>query len=93
MATLLAACFTLVGILLAARSNVGKSLPLTAAIEIAGLGSIETGVAVYLGVETMETFWGHSEHPCQWKQRRENSEISGQEKTHIVKVKLFQPYN
>lgn len=63
VATLLAACFTLVGVLLAAGSNVGKPLPLAAAVEVAGFGSIETGVAVSLGVETMETFWGHCEHP------------------------------
>lgn len=63
VAALLAAGFTLVGVLLAAGSNVGGALPLAAAIEVAGFGRIKTGVAVFLSIKTVETFWGHCEHP------------------------------
>lgn len=63
MAALLAARFALVGVLLVAGSDVGGALPLAAAVEVAGFGRIKTEVAVSLGVETLETFWGHGEHP------------------------------
>lgn len=63
VAALLAAGFTLVGVLLAAGSDVGGALPLAAAVEVAGFGRIKTGVAVSLCVETVETFWGHCMHP------------------------------
>lgn len=72
VAPLLAACFTLVGVL-AAGSDVGGALPLAAAIEVAGFGRIKTGVAVSFWVETVETFWGHCEHPWQWIQRRDTT--------------------
>lgn len=60
VAAFLAAGFTLGGVLLAAGSDVGGALPLAAAVEVAGFGCIKAGVAVFLGVETVETFWGHS---------------------------------
>lgn len=63
MAAFLAAGFTLVGVLLAAGSNVGGAVPLAGAVEVAGFGRIKTGVAGSLGVGTVETFWGHCEHP------------------------------
>lgn len=63
VAALLAAGFTLIGVLLAAGSDVGRALSLAAAVEVAGFGRVETGVAVSLSVETVETFWGHCEHP------------------------------
>ena len=63
VAALLAARFTLVGVLFAAGSDVGGALPLAAAVEVAGFGRVQTGVAVSLGVGTVETFWGHSVDP------------------------------
>lgn len=62
MAALLAARFTLVGVLLAAGSNVGGALPLAATVEVAGFGRVKTGVAVSLCIKTVETFWGRCEH-------------------------------
>lgn len=62
VATLLAACFTLVGVLLATGSDVGGALPLAAAIEVAGFGRIKTGVAIFFGIDAMETLWGRGEH-------------------------------
>lgn len=63
VAALLAAGFALVGVLPAAGGDVGGALPLAAAVEVAGFGRVEAGVAVSLGVEALETFRGHCEHP------------------------------
>lgn len=63
VAALLAACITLVGVLLAAGSNVGRALPLAAAIEVASFGRIKAGVAVFLWVWTVESFRSQCEHP------------------------------
>lgn len=63
VAALLAAGFTLVGVLLAAGSDVGGALPLAASVEVAGFGRIKTGIAVPLRVEAVETFWGNCVHP------------------------------
>lgn len=63
MAALPAAGFTPVGILFDADGDEGGTLPLTAAVEIAGFDCIQTGVAVLLWVETVEPFWCHCEHP------------------------------
>ena len=62
VAALLAAEFPLVGVLLAAGGDVGGALPLAAVVQVARFGRVQTGVAVFLGVDTLETFWGHCEH-------------------------------
>lgn len=56
VAALLAARFPLVGVLLAAGSDVGGALLLAAVVEVAGFGRIKTVVAVSLGIGTVETF-------------------------------------
>lgn len=63
VAALLAACIALVGVLLAAGSNVRRTLPLAAAIEVASFGRVEARVAVFLWVWTVESFGSHCEHP------------------------------
>lgn len=63
VAALLATGFTLVGVLLAAGGDVGGALLLAAVVEVAGFGRIKTGVAVSLGVRTVETFWCYCVHP------------------------------
>lgn len=63
VAALLAAGFTLVGVLLAAGSDVSGALLLAAVVEVAGFGRVKTGVAVSLGVRTVETFRCYCEHP------------------------------
>lgn len=63
VAALLAACIALVGVLLAAGSNVGRALPLAAAVEVASFGRVEAGVAVFLWVWTVESFGSHCKHP------------------------------
>lgn len=78
VAALLAAGFALVGVLLAAGSDVGGALPLAAAVEVAGFSRVKTRVAVSLGVKTVETFRGHNEHPCDrgYKEQRKLSDFS-----------------
>lgn len=56
VATLLAASVTLVGALPAAGGDVGRALPLAAAVEVAGFGRVQARVAVYLWVRTVEGF-------------------------------------
>lgn len=63
VATLLAARVALVGVLLAAGGNVGRALPLAAAVEVAGLGRVQARVAVFLWVQTVEGFGSRYEHP------------------------------
>lgn len=63
VAPLLAARFALVGVLLAAGGNVGRALLLAAAVEVAGLGCVQAGVAVFLWVRTVEGFGRCCENP------------------------------
>lgn len=63
VAALPVACFPLVGVSLAAGGNVSRALFLAGAVEVAGFGGIQTGVAVFVSVGTLEAFWGHSVHP------------------------------
>lgn len=64
VAALLAARLPLVGVLLVAGRDVGGALPLAAAVEVAGFGRVQAGVAVFFGVDAVEAFRGHREHPC-----------------------------
>lgn len=66
VAALLAAAFALVGVLLDAGGDEGRTLPFAAAVEIAGFDSVEARVAVFLRIKTVEPLWSHCEHP--WKQ-------------------------
>lgn len=63
VATLLAASVALVGVLLAAGGNVGRALPLAAAVEVAGFGRVQARVAVFLWVRTVEGFGSRCEYP------------------------------
>lgn len=63
VATLLAARVALVGVLLAAGGNVGRALPLAAAVEVAGFGRVQARVAAFLWVGTVEGFGSRCEHP------------------------------
>lgn len=69
VAAFLAAGVALVGVLFAASGNVGGALLLAAVVEVAGLGCVQTGVAVSLCVGTVEAFWSDCEHPWQWIRR------------------------
>lgn len=60
---LLAAGFPFVGVALATGDDVGGTVPLAGAVEVAGFGRVETWVAGSLGVGTVETFGDHGEHP------------------------------
>lgn len=63
VATPLAARVALVGVLLAAGGNVGRALLLAAAVKVAGFGRVQTWVAVFLRVRTVEGFGSRCEHP------------------------------
>lgn len=63
VAALLAARVALVGVLLAAGGDVGRALPLAAAVEVAGFGRVQAWVAVFLRVWTVEGFGSSCEHP------------------------------
>lgn len=63
VAALPAAGVALDGVLLAAGGNIGRALPLAAAVEVAGLGRVQARVAVFLWIRTVEGFGGRCEHP------------------------------
>lgn len=63
VAALLAARFTLVGVLLDAGGDEGRTLPFTAAVEIAGFDRVKARIAVFLWIETVVPLWSHREHP------------------------------
>lgn len=66
VAALLAARFALVGVLLDAGGDEGRTLPFAAAVEIAGFDRVQARVAVLLRIKTVEPLRSHCEHP--WKQ-------------------------
>lgn len=63
VAALPVAGFTFVGVPLAAGVDVGGALLLAGAVEVAGFGRVQAGVAGFARIGTVESFRGHRVHP------------------------------